>query len=97
MDNYAKGYGFVQGSLEMMADTLEIKIAAKYLGTVTVPEEVKTELKEMIAKILKQSEEVGNEPSEFMSIPEKAPHGAGSYHDPEHHNKLMDAVEKSYE
>ena len=28
---------------------------------------------------------------------EKPPHGAGSYHDPEHHNELMDAVEESYE
>ena len=78
------------------------------------------ELKAQISHMLKRSEEVGNEPSEFMNIPkkeekedrgwyleydasdptcnlpvpeEKAPHGAGSYHDPEHHNKLMDAVE----
>ena len=97
MINYAKAHGFLEGSLQMMADTLEIKIDAKYLGTVSVPKEVKEELKAMIAKMLKDSEEVGREPSEFMSIPEKAPHGAGSYHDPEHHNKLMDAVEKSYE
>ena len=32
-----------------------------------------------------------------MNIPKKAPHGAGSYHDPEHHNELMDAVEESYD
>ena len=70
MINYAKAHGFLQGSLEIMADTLEIKIAAKYLGTVTVPKEVKEELKAMIAKMIKGSEEVGREPSEFMSIPE---------------------------
>ncbi len=72
MINYAKAHGFLQGSLEMMADTLEIKIDAKYLGTVSVPKEVKEELKAMIAKMIKDSEEVGNEPSEFMSIPKEA-------------------------
>ena len=97
MDNYAKGYGCLQGHLECLVNTLEIKIAHDYLGTVTIPKEVTGELKAQISHMLKRSEEVGNEPSEFMNMPKKAPHGAGSYHDPEHHNKLMDAVEDSYD
>ena len=71
MINYAKAHGCLQGNLEMMADTLEIKIDAKYLGTVKVPKEVKEELKEMIAKMIKDSEEVGHEPSEFMNVPKE--------------------------
>jgi len=97
MDNYAKGYGCLQGHLETLVNTLEVKIMHDYLGTVTIPEEVSKELKAQISHMLKRSEEVGNEPSEFMNIPKKAPHGAGSYHDPEHHNELMDAVEESYD
>ena len=120
MDNYAKGYGCLQGHLEVLHNTLEVKIMHDYMGKVTIPKEVTEELKAQISHMLKRSEEVGNEPSEFMNIPkkeeeedrgwyleynaadptcnlpvpeEKAPHGAGSYHDPEHHNKLMDAVE----
>ena len=69
MINYAKAHGFLEGSLQMMADTLEIKIDAKYLGTVKVPKEVKEELKAMITKMIKDSEDVGKEPSEFMNIP----------------------------
>ena len=123
MDNYAKGYGCLQGHLECLINTLEVKIAHDYLGEVTIPKEVTEELKAQISHMLKRSEEVGNEPSEFMNIPkkeekedkgwyleydasdptcnlpvpeEKAPHGAGSYHDQEHHNILMDRVEKLY-
>jgi hypothetical protein len=70
MINYAKAHGFLEGSLQMMADTLEIKIDAKYLGTVKVPGEVKEELKAMIKKMIKDSEDVGKEPSEFMDMPE---------------------------
>ena len=124
MDNYAKGYGCLQGHLECLINTLEVKIMHDYMGKVTIPKEVTEELKAQISHMLKRSEEVGNEPSEFMNIPkkeekedkgwyleydasnptcnlpvpeEKAPHGAGSYHDPEHHNKLMDRVEDLYE
>ena len=127
MDNYAKGYGCLQGHLECLINTLEVKILHDYMGKVTIPKEVTEELKAQISHMLKRSEEVGNEPSEFMNYPkkdkkedkgwyleydasnptcnlpvpdtftEKAPHGAGSYHDQEHHNKLMDAVEESYE
>ena len=124
MDNYAKGYGCLQGHLECLINTLEVKILHDYMGKVTIPKEVTEELKAQISHMLKRSEEVGNEPSEFMNIPkkeekedrgwyleydasdptcnlpvpeEKAPHGAGSYHDPEHHNKLMDRVEDLYE
>ena len=97
MDNYAKGYECLQGHLETLVNTLEVKIMHDYLGTVTIPKEVSNELKAQISHMLKRSEEVGNEPSEFMNIPKKAPHGAGSYHDPEHHNELMDAVEESYD
>ena len=71
MINYAKAHGFLEGSLEVMADTLEIKIDAKYLGTVSVPKEVKEELKAMIVKMIKDSEEVGREPSEFMNMPKE--------------------------
>ena len=121
MDNYAKGYGCLQGHLEVLHHTLEVKIMHDYKGEVTIPKEVTEELKAQISHMLKRSEEVGNEPSEFMNIPkkkekedrgwyleydasdptcnlpvpeEKAPHGAGSYHDPEHHNRLMDAVDE---
>ena len=124
MDNYAKGYGCLQRHLECLINTLEVKIMHDYMGKVTIPKEVMDELKAQISHMLKRSEEVGNEPSEFMNIPkkeekedkgwyleydasdptcnlpvpeEKAPHGAGSYHDPEHHNKLMDRVEDLYE
>ena len=123
MDNYAKGYGCLQGHLECLINTLEVKIMHDYMGEVTIPKEVTEELKAQISHMLKRSEEVGNEPSEFMNIPkkeekedkgwyleydasnptcnlpvpeEKAPHGAGSYHDQEHHNILMDRVEKLY-
>ncbi len=123
MDNYAKGYGCLQGHLEVLHHTLEVKIMHDYKGEVTIPKEVTEELKAQISHMLKRSEEVGNEPSEFMNIPkkeekedrgwyleydasdptcnlpvpeEKAPHGAGSYHDQEHHNILMDRVEKLY-
>ena len=123
MDNYAKGYGCLQGHLECLINTLEVKILHDYMGEVTIPKEVTEELKAQISHMLKRSEEVGNEPSEFMNIPkkeekedrgwyleydasnptcnlpvpeEKAPHGAGSYHDQEHHNILMDRVEKLY-
>ena len=118
MDNYAKGYGCLQGHLEVLHHTLEVKIMHDYKGEVTIPKEVTEELKAQISHMLKRSEEVGNEPSEFMNIPkkedrgwyleydasdptcnlpvpeEKAPHGAGSYHDQEHHNRLMDAVDE---
>ena len=124
MDNYAKGYGCLQGHLECLINTLEVKIMHDYMGKVTIPKEVTEELKAQISHMLKRSEEVGNEPSEFMNIPkkeekedrgwyleynvadptcnlpvpeEKAPHGAGSYHDQEHHKKLMDRVEDLYE
>jgi hypothetical protein len=124
MDNYAKGYGCLQGHLECLINTLEVKIMHDYMGKVTIPKEVTEELKAQISHMLKRSEEVGNEPSEFMNMPkkeekedrgwyleydssdptcnlpvpeEKAPHGAGSYHDQEHHNKLMDRVEDLYE
>ena len=122
MDNYAKGYGCLQGHLEVLHHTLEVKIMHDYKGEVTIPKEVMDELKAQISHMLKRSEEVGNEPSEFTNIPkkkeeeedrgwyleydasnptcnlpvpeEKAPHGAGSYHDQEHHNRLMDAVDE---
>jgi hypothetical protein len=124
MYNYAKGYGCLQGHLEVLHNTLEVKIMHDYMGKVTIPKEVTEELKAQISHMLKRSEEVGNEPSEFMNMPkkeekedkgwyleydasnptcnlpvpeEKAPHGAGSYHDQEHHNKLMDRVEDLYE
>ena len=71
MDIYAKGYGCLQGHLECLINTLEIKIAHDYLGTVTIPEEVTKELKAQISHMLKRSEEVGNEPSEFMNMPKK--------------------------
>ena len=71
MDNYAKGYGCLQGHLECLINTLEIKIAHDYLGTVTIPKEVTKELKAQISHMLKRSEEVGNEPSEFMNMPKK--------------------------
>ena len=71
MDNYAKGYGCLQGHLECLINTLEIKIAHDYLGTVTIPKEVTDELKAQISHMLKRSEEVGNEPSEFMNMPKE--------------------------
>ena len=69
--NYAKAHGFLQGSLEMLVSTLEVKIGCDHHGEVKIPEEVIDELKAQISKMLKRSEEVGNEPSEFMNIPEK--------------------------
>ena len=66
MINYAKGYGWLQGSLEMLVSTLEVKILCDHHGEVKIPEEVIEELKAQISKMLKRSEEVGNEPSEFM-------------------------------
>ena len=71
MDNYAKGYGCLQGHLECLVNTLEVKIMHDYLGTVTIPKEVTEELKAQISHMLKRSEEVGNEPSEFMNMPKK--------------------------
>lgn len=59
--NYAKAYGCLQGNLEMLVNTLEIKIACDYKGEVTIPEEVIDELKAQISKMLKCSEGVGNE------------------------------------
>ena len=67
MDNYAKGYGCLQGHLESLIHTLEVKIMHDYLVTVKIPEEVSKELKAQIKHMLKRSEEVGNEPSEFMN------------------------------
>ena len=49
----------------MLHNTLEIKIAHDYKGEVTIPKEVIDELKAQISHMLKRSEEVGNEPSEF--------------------------------
>ena len=71
MDNYAKGYGCLQGHLECLVNTLEVKIMHDYMGEVTIPKEVMDELKAQISHMLKRSEEVGNEPSEFMNIPKK--------------------------
>ena len=71
MDNYAKGYGCLQGHLECLINTLEVKIMHDYHGEVTIPKEVTEELKAQISHMLKRSEEVGNEPSEFMNIPKK--------------------------
>jgi len=71
MDNYAKGYGCLQGHLEVLHNSLEIKIMHDYKGEVTIPKEVIDELKAQISHMLKRSEEVGNEPSEFMNIPKK--------------------------
>ena len=70
MDNYAKGYGCLQGHLECLVNTLEVKIMHDYLGTVTIPKEVIEELKAQISHMVKRSEEVGNEPSEIYKLPE---------------------------
>tara|TARA_R110002153_G_scaffold46642_1_gene131701 strand:- start:1275 stop:1670 length:396 start_codon:yes stop_codon:yes gene_type:complete len=70
MINYAKGYGCLEGHLSMLTDTLEVKMLCEHNGEVVIPKEVTEELKAMIAKMLKHSEEVGNQPSEFMDIPE---------------------------
>ncbi len=69
--NYAKAHGFLQGSLECLVSTLEVKILCDHHGEVKIPEEVIEELKAQISKMIKRSEEVGNEPSEFMSIPKE--------------------------
>ena len=66
MINYAKAHGWLQGSLEMLVSTLEVKILCDHHGEVKIPEEVIEELKAQISKMLKRSEEIGNEPSEFM-------------------------------
>ena len=71
MDNYAKGYGCLQGHLEVLHNTLEVKIMHDYMGEVTIPKEVMDELKAQISHMLKRSEEVGNEPSEYMNMPKK--------------------------
>ena len=71
MDNYAKGYGCLQGHLECLISTLEVKILHDYKGEVTIPKEVTKELKAQISHMIKRSEEVGNEPSEFMNMPKK--------------------------
>ena len=68
--NYAKAYGCIQGYLSMVVESLEIKIAHDYKGEVKIPEEVIEELKAQISKMLKRSEEVGNEPSEIYKLPE---------------------------
>ena len=68
--NYAKAHGWLQGSLEMLVSTLEVKIGCDYNGEVVIPEEVIEELKAQISKMLKRSEEVGNEPSEIYKLPE---------------------------
>jgi len=69
--NYAKAHGWLQGSLECLVESIEVKILCDYHGEVKIPEEVIDELKAQISKMLKRSEEVGNEPSEFMDIPKK--------------------------
>ncbi len=68
--NYAKAHGWLQGSLEMLVSTLEVKIGCEYDGEVVIPEEVIDELKAQISKMLKRSEEVGNEPPEIYKLPE---------------------------
>ena len=68
--NYAKAYGCIQGYLSMVVESLEIKIAHDYKGEVKIPEEVIEELKAQISKMLKRSEEVGNEPPEIYKLPE---------------------------
>ena len=70
MDNYAKGYGCLQGHLECLVNTLEVKIMHDYMGEVTIPKEVIEELKAQISHMVKRSEEVGNEPSEIYKLPE---------------------------
>ena len=79
MDNYAKGYGCLQGHLEVLHNTLEVKIMHDYMGKVTIPKEVTKELKAQISHMLKRSEEVGNEPSEFMNMPKKEEDDKGFY------------------
>tara|TARA_R110002049_G_scaffold168093_1_gene334530 strand:- start:2350 stop:2700 length:351 start_codon:yes stop_codon:yes gene_type:complete len=69
--NYAKAHGWLQGSLECLVESIEVKILCEYDGEVKIPEEVIDELKAQISKMIKRSEEVGNEPSEFMDIPKK--------------------------
>ena len=71
MYNYAKGYGCLQGHLEVLHNSLEIKILHDYKGEVTIPKEVIDELKAQISHMLKRSEEVGNEPSEIYKAPSK--------------------------
>ena len=68
--NYAKAHGWLQGSLECLVSTLEVKIGCDYKGEVAIPEEVIDELKAQISKMIKRSEEVGNEPSEFYKVPQ---------------------------
>jgi len=68
--NYAKAYGCLQGHLSMVAETIQIKVDHDYLGTVKVPKEVMDELQAQITKMLKRSEEVGNEPPEIYKLPE---------------------------
>ena len=65
--NYAKAHGFLQGSLECLVSTLEVKILCDHHGEVKIPEEVIEELKAQISKMVKRSEEVGEEPSEFYN------------------------------
>ena len=69
--NYAKAHGWLQGSLECLVESIEVKILCEYDGEVKIPEEVIDELKAQISKMIKRSEEVGNEPSEFMNMPKK--------------------------
>ena len=68
--NYARAYGCLQGHLSMIAETIQIKIEHDYKGEVAIPEEVIEELKAQISKMLKRSEEVGNEPPEIYKLPE---------------------------
>ena len=90
MDNYAKGYGCLQGHLEVLHHSLEVKILHDYKGEVTIPKEVVDELKAQISHMLKRSEEVGNEPPEIYKLPESfnevAEYNAGD--DEEEDNEL---------
>jgi len=74
--NYAKAHGFLQGSLECLVSTLEVKILCDHNGEVKIPEEVIDELKAQISKMIKRSEEVGNEPSEIYKLPESFKYNA---------------------
>ena len=96
MDNYAKGYGCLQGHLEVLHNTLEVKIMHDYLGTVTIPKEVMDELKAQISHMIKRSEEVGNEPSEIYKLPESFNEVAEYNAKDEPVNKVEEALDEGF-
>ncbi|HAV13247.1 MAG TPA: hypothetical protein DCX06_07135 [Opitutae bacterium] len=67
-------------------------MSSKYTGKITALPAPQSSSGMILTYETSTSRKVIHLPPKTISSTESAPHGAGSYHDPEHHMKLMERV-----